>query len=91
MLRAETRMYQNSIKELENINQTIRDEHQGLQLVFTILEEKLRKTQVRFQFLYKNITVYLDDKSSLISAPVCLFLLIKLSSRHVSHIFKVKK
>lgn len=45
-LRAEIRMYENSIKELENLNQIIRDEHQALQLAFASLEDKLRKAQV---------------------------------------------
>lgn len=45
-LRAEIRLYENSIKELQNLNQTIRDEHQALQLAFASLEEKLRKAQV---------------------------------------------
>jgi autophagy-related protein 16 len=33
-------------KELESINQMLKDEHQALQLAFASLEEKLRKTQV---------------------------------------------
>lgn len=33
-------------KELEGINQMLKDEHQALQLAFASLEEKLRKTQV---------------------------------------------
>jgi autophagy-related protein 16 len=45
-LRAEIQMYQNNIKELENMNQMLKDEHQALQLAFASLEEKLRKAQV---------------------------------------------
>lgn len=45
-LRAEIQMYQNNIKELENLNQMLKDEHQALQLAFASLEEKLRKAQV---------------------------------------------
>lgn len=45
-LKAEVRMYQNNVKELENLNQMLRDEHQALQLAFASLEEKLRKVQV---------------------------------------------
>jgi len=33
-------------KDLEGINQMLKDEHQALQLAFASLEEKLRKTQV---------------------------------------------
>lgn len=33
-------------RELESINQMLKDEHQALQLAFASLEEKLRKTQV---------------------------------------------
>lgn len=45
--RAEIRMYQNSIRELENIHQVLRDEHQALQITFASLEDKLRKAQVK--------------------------------------------
>lgn len=45
-LRAEIRMFQNNIRELENLNQVLRDEHQALQLAFAALEEKLRRAQV---------------------------------------------
>lgn len=47
-LKAEIRMYQNSIKELENLNQMLRDEHQALQLAFAVIEEKLKKAQVYY-------------------------------------------
>lgn len=46
-LRAEVKMYENNIKELQHLNQMLRDEHQALQLAFASLEEKLRKTQVK--------------------------------------------
>lgn len=45
-LRAEIQMYQNNAKELENLNQMLKDEHQALHLAFASLEEKLRKAQV---------------------------------------------
>lgn len=45
-LRAEIKMYETSNKELENLNQMLRDEHQALHLAFTALEEKLKKAQV---------------------------------------------
>jgi len=35
-------------KEIESINQMLKDEHQALQLAFASLEEKLRKTQVQY-------------------------------------------
>lgn len=46
-LKAEVKMYENSVKELQNLNQMLRDEHQALQLAFAALEEKLRKAQVK--------------------------------------------
>ena len=33
-------------RELEGVNQMLKDEHQALQLAFASLEEKLRKVQV---------------------------------------------
>jgi len=40
-------------KDLEGINQMLKDEHQALQLAFASLEEKLRKTQVYYKiFLF---------------------------------------
>ncbi|XP_065170258.1 autophagy-related protein 16-1 isoform X2 [Atheta coriaria] len=44
-LRAEITMLENNSKELLNLNQMLRDEHQALQLAFTSLEDKLRKAQ----------------------------------------------
>lgn len=35
-------------KDLEGINQMLKDEHQALQLAFASLEEKLRKSQVYY-------------------------------------------
>ncbi|KAF2902558.1 hypothetical protein ILUMI_03633, partial [Ignelater luminosus] len=57
-LRAEIRMYENSIKELENLNQTIRDEHQALQLAFASLEDKLRKAQEENRQLLERLIHY---------------------------------
>lgn len=50
-------------KELEGINQMLKDEHQALQLAFASLEEKLRKTQVLniwslLFFLYNFYKIY---------------------------------
>lgn len=45
-LNAEIRMHQANHKELESMNQVLKDEYQALQLAFTKLEEKLRKSQV---------------------------------------------
>lgn len=53
-LRAEIQMYQNNIRELENLNQMLKDEHQALQLAFASLEEKLRKAQVNATVLLKK-------------------------------------
>ena len=39
-------MLTTSIQELKGLNSTLRDEHTALQLLFTSLEEKLRKCQV---------------------------------------------
>lgn len=47
-------MYQNNIKELENLNQMLKDEHQALHLAFASLEEKLRKAQVIAAILLKK-------------------------------------
>lgn len=47
-LRAEISLYQKNNSELKQLNQILKDEHQALQLAFTKLEEKLRKSQVIF-------------------------------------------
>lgn len=57
-LRAEIRMYESSIKELQNLNQTIRDEHQALQLAFASLEDKLRKIQEENRQLLDRLIHY---------------------------------
>ncbi|XP_069689007.1 autophagy-related protein 16-like isoform X2 [Periplaneta americana] len=57
-LRAEIQMYQNSIKELENLNQMLKDEHQALQLAFASLEEKLRKAQDENRSLVDRLIRY---------------------------------
>lgn len=51
-------MYQNNIKELENLNQMLRDEHQALQLAFAALEEKLRKAQDENRQLVERLIKY---------------------------------
>lgn len=45
-LRAEISLYKRNNSELQQLNQVLKDEHQALQLAFTKLEEKLRKSQV---------------------------------------------
>lgn len=45
-LKAEIGMYQKSLKELQYLIDTLRDEHSALQMAFNSLEEKLRTTQV---------------------------------------------
>lgn len=45
-LRAEIARYQTKQRELDEASQTLKDEHQALQLAFASLEDKLRKTQV---------------------------------------------
>ncbi|GFG31996.1 hypothetical protein Cfor_08518 [Coptotermes formosanus] len=57
-LRAEIQMYQNNIKELENLNQMLKDEHQALQLAFASLEEKLRKAQDENRSLVERLIRY---------------------------------
>ncbi|CAG2066528.1 unnamed protein product, partial [Timema podura] len=51
-------MYQNNMKELENMNQMLKDEHQALQLAFASLEEKLRKTQDENRALLERLISY---------------------------------
>jgi hypothetical protein len=60
-LRAEIQMYQNNIKELENLNQMLKDEHQALQLAFASLEEKLRKAQVTPINIFVNYLLYFSN------------------------------
>ncbi|XP_050547696.1 autophagy-related protein 16-like [Daktulosphaira vitifoliae] len=59
-LRAEISLYQKNNNELKQLNQVLKDEHQALQLAFTKLEEKLRKSQVITQkslisFIYATV------------------------------------
>ncbi len=51
-LNAEIKMYQANHKQLEDLYQLLKDEHQALHLTSTKLEEKLRKTQVCSSFLW---------------------------------------
>lgn len=44
-------MYQANNKQLEELYQLLKDEHQALQLTSNKLEEKLRKTQVKIEIL----------------------------------------
>ncbi|PNF43641.1 hypothetical protein B7P43_G00690 [Cryptotermes secundus] len=57
-LRAEIQMYQNNAKELENMNQMLKDEHQALHLAFVSLEEKLRKAQDENRSLVERLIRY---------------------------------
>lgn len=57
MLQSDIKRYQTSIKELENLNQVLRDEHQALQLAFAALEDKLRKAQVIYFNLIRFVMV----------------------------------
>lgn len=43
-LEGESRELRNSLADLERANQTLRDEYDALQITFSALEEKLRKT-----------------------------------------------
>ncbi|XP_072749089.1 autophagy-related protein 16-1-like isoform X6 [Anoplolepis gracilipes] len=45
-------------KEIESINQMLKDEHQALQLAFASLEEKLRKTQEENRQLIERLIKY---------------------------------
>jgi len=52
-LKAEISLYQKNNCELKQLNQVLKDEHQALQLAFTKLEEKLRKSQVNYFYFLK--------------------------------------
>lgn len=55
-------------KDLEGINQMLKDEHQALQLAFASLEEKLRKTQVCYiHFLNLYIFIVIVKRNWIIS------------------------
>lgn len=73
-LRAEVKMYENSLKELERLNQMLRDEHQALQLAFASLEDKLRKSQVKTTRIYV-IICSLEFISHLVNfLPLCFLM-----------------
>ncbi|XP_043470021.1 autophagy-related protein 16-1-like isoform X2 [Leptopilina heterotoma] len=57
-LRLDISKYVMKEKELENINQTLKDEHQALQLAFASLEEKLRKAQEENRQLVERLIKY---------------------------------
>lgn len=57
-LNAEISMYQSNNKQLEALNQMVKDEHQALQLAFTHLEEKLRKSQDENMELVERLKRY---------------------------------
>ena len=57
-LKVEVSLYVNHIKELDVLNQTIRDEHTALQLAFSSLEEKLRQVQSENQRLVDRLMKY---------------------------------
>ncbi|VVC36742.1 Six-bladed beta-propeller, TolB-like,WD40-repeat-containing domain,WD40 repeat, conserved site,WD40/YVTN [Cinara cedri] len=57
-LRAEISLYQKNNSELKQLNQILKDEHQALQLAFTKLEEKLRKSQDENRELVDRLMTY---------------------------------
>ncbi|KZC09392.1 Autophagy-related protein 16-1 [Dufourea novaeangliae] len=57
-LRLEITKCLNREKELEGINQMLKDEHQALQLAFASLEEKLRKAQEENRQLVERLIKY---------------------------------
>lgn len=57
-LKAEVSLYETHVKELDILNQTIRDEHSALQLAFSSLEEKLRQVQTENQRLVDKLINY---------------------------------
>lgn len=57
-LRLEVNLYQASVRDLEGLNQTIRDEHTALQLAFASLEEKLRHIQNENRALVDRLMKY---------------------------------
>lgn len=57
-LQAEVSMLQKSNKELKYLNDTLRDEHQALQLAFSSLEEKLRTLQDENRQLVERLIKY---------------------------------
>ncbi|KAJ8946512.1 hypothetical protein NQ318_004647 [Aromia moschata] len=57
-LQAEVSMLDQSNRELKYLNDTLRDEHQALQLAFSSLEEKLRKMQDENRQLVERLIKY---------------------------------
>nr|CAH7712383.1 unnamed protein product [Callosobruchus chinensis] len=57
-LQAEVEMLTKSNKELKYLNDTLRDEHQALQLAFASLEDKLRKLQDENRQLIERLIKY---------------------------------
>ncbi|KAJ8682136.1 hypothetical protein QAD02_017928, partial [Eretmocerus hayati] len=57
-LRSEISRYVTKERELENVNQMLKDEHQALQLAFASLEEKLRKAQEENRQLVDRLIKY---------------------------------
>ncbi|XP_046737886.1 autophagy-related protein 16-1 isoform X2 [Diprion similis] len=57
-LRAEIARCVSRERELENVNQMLKDEHQALQLAFAALEEKLRKVQEENRQLVERLIRY---------------------------------
>ncbi|XP_066141829.1 autophagy-related protein 16-1 isoform X2 [Euwallacea fornicatus] len=57
-LNAEIGMLTHANKDLRYLNETIRDEHQALQLAFTALEDKLRKAQDENQQLVERLITH---------------------------------
>ncbi|XP_068627159.1 autophagy-related protein 16-1 isoform X2 [Battus philenor] len=57
-LRAEIQMYETNMAELQSLNQMLRDEHQALQMAFSAIEEKLRKSQDENRSLVERLIKY---------------------------------
>ncbi|KAJ8919551.1 hypothetical protein NQ315_002173 [Exocentrus adspersus] len=57
-LQAEVSMLEQANKELRYLNDTLRDEHQALQLAFSSIEEKLRKIQDENRQLVERLIKY---------------------------------
>lgn len=76
-LRAEISLYQKNNSELKQLNQVLKDEHQALQLAFTKLEEKLRKSQV---ILFVIVVIIFNYKKNYYTFLKLLLLLINIMS-----------
>ncbi|XP_045460895.1 autophagy-related protein 16-1-like [Harmonia axyridis] len=57
-MKAEIGMYEKALKELQYLIDTLRDEHQALQMAFNALEEKLRTTQDENRQLVERLIKY---------------------------------